>query len=249
MWKRGGWGGRRIRDLVPGWNGAALDRWALAAATWGLEAVREHLISAEGQALLRRLAAGLMDRTGGLVGMLAGIFLDEEKLVARLTPFLAEQLESEQVRSQAAAMLAKRLEEWGERTLDEALAPLAKDESADVLLERWVRTSLPWSDWAGRLERFPIGERFLERREEWEKRLLWTVDRFLDAIGSRAHALIKAVRLPEMVRTQVERFPVERLEQVILSVSGKEFKAITWLGAGLGGWIGLLQSVALLLWK
>ncbi|WP_276352893.1 DUF445 family protein [Cohnella caldifontis] len=249
IWRSGNWGGRRIRDAVPGWNEAAVEGWAAAAAAWGLEAVKEHLVSAEGQALLRRLAVGLMDRTGGFIGMLAGIFVDEDKLVARLTPFLAAQLDSEQVRAQVTAILAKRLGEWGDRTLEEVLAVFAKDEPAEAFLERRVRDSLPWEKWIGRLERYPIGERFMERREEWERRLSWVVDRAMDVVSRQAHSLVAAFRLPEMVRTQVERFPIERLEQVILSVSGKEFKAITWLGVILGGVIGLLQSIILLVWK
>ncbi|MNO04618.1 hypothetical protein D3C81_2257180 [compost metagenome] len=59
---------------------------------------------------------------------------------------------------------------------------------------------------------------------------------------------MQAISLPELVKEQVEKFPVERLEEIILNISGSEFRAITWLGALLGGFIGLLQSLFMLMW-
>jgi len=46
------------------------------------------------------------------------------------------------------------------------------------------------------------------------------------------------------VRTEVETFSVERLEEMILSISRREFKMITYLGALLGGIIGIFQALA-----
>jgi uncharacterized membrane protein YheB (UPF0754 family) len=53
---------------------------------------------------------------------------------------------------------------------------------------------------------------------------------------------IKRLKLEEMVQEQVDTFPVERLEDLILGISRKEFKMITVLGALLGGLIGLIQG-------
>src|SRR5690606_41684826 len=54
--------------------------------------------------------------------------------------------------------------------------------------------------------------------------------------------VVQALELPKLVEREVSRFPIERIEQIVLGVSGKEFRAITWLGALLGGMIGLLQD-------
>lgn len=249
-WERGRWGERRISDTVPGWNEESVGHWGELAAGWGLEALKRELVSADGQALLRKLAAGLMDRTGGFIGMLAGIFVDEDKLISRLTPFLLKQLDSPAVRGQVAGMIGHKLLELGGKSLDEAWAEIAsRDEPLGAAARRWIREKLPWAEWTGRADRFPIGEWLEERkdaRDEWLQRF---VHAGLDWAGRLAPNIIAAIRLPELVRTQVERFPVERLEQVILNVSGKEFKAITWLGVALGGFIGLMQSAMMLLWR
>ncbi|QBP43036.1 DUF445 domain-containing protein [Paenisporosarcina antarctica] len=54
--------------------------------------------------------------------------------------------------------------------------------------------------------------------------------------------MIQRLRLEEMVQEQVDSFPVERLEDLVLGISRKEFKMITVLGAVLGALIGLIQG-------
>ena len=249
-WASGRYGERQISETVPGWSREMVREWSELAASWGLEVLKRQLISAEGQTMLRKLAASLMDRTGGFIGMLAGIFVDEDKWIARLTPFLLQQLDGPTIRSQAAEMIGKQLSELGGKTLDEAWLELAAGAgSLEGFIRRWMREQLPWADWVGRIDKFPLGEWLgsrVDARDRWLERIVLTG---LDGIGRLAPGMIAAIRLPELVRTQVERFPVERLEQVILNVSGKEFKAITWLGVALGGFIGLLQSLMMLLWR
>jgi len=46
-----------------------------------------------------------------------------------------------------------------------------------------------------------------------------------------------------MVKEQVNSFPVQRLEELVLGISKKEFKMITVLGAILGGFIGIIQGL------
>jgi uncharacterized membrane protein YheB (UPF0754 family) len=36
---------------------------------------------------------------------------------------------------------------------------------------------------------------------------------------------------------------MDQVEEVILGITGREFKAITWLGALLGGLIGIVQAL------
>lgn len=63
-----------------------------------------------------------------------------------------------------------------------------------------------------------------------------------DRIGS----LMEMMNIDEIVKEQVETFSVERLEEMVLSISKREFKMITYLGALLGGMIGFVQAVIVL---
>ena len=51
------------------------------------------------------------------------------------------------------------------------------------------------------------------------------------------------MKLEDMVKEQVDSFPVSRLEEIVLGISKREFKMITILGGVLGGLIGIIQGL------
>lgn len=70
-----------------------------------------------------------------------------------------------------------------------------------------------------------------------------TFVRFLLQFASeRIERWMKRLHLQDIVREEVASFSVERLEEMILTISRREFKMITYLGALLGGIIGLVQG-------
>ncbi|MCX8001057.1 MAG: DUF445 family protein [Anoxybacillus mongoliensis] len=70
-----------------------------------------------------------------------------------------------------------------------------------------------------------------------------TFVRFLLQFASeRIEQWMKRLHLQDIVREEVASFSVERLEEMILTISRREFKMITYLGALLGGIIGLVQG-------
>lgn len=79
------------------------------------------------------------------------------------------------------------------------------------------------------------------------------VPKFVDVAGkaltSRVGELLNHLRLEEVVKAQVETFAVERLEELVLSISRREFKMITYLGALLGGIIGFIQGIIIQLFS
>lgn len=71
-------------------------------------------------------------------------------------------------------------------------------------------------------------------------------DKAFDVLVRQIPQILQQLNLEKMVETQVSTFPTKRMEEMVLSISKKEFKWITYLGALLGGWIGLLQGLILL---
>lgn len=71
--------------------------------------------------------------------------------------------------------------------------------------------------------------------------------RLLDGAGRHLDDVLKQLHLEDIVKEQVDNFPVERLEEMVLSISKREFKMITYLGGLLGGIIGALQAVFVVL--
>lgn len=59
-------------------------------------------------------------------------------------------------------------------------------------------------------------------------------------------SILSNLHLAEIVQQEVSTFSTERLEDLVLSITKNELKMITYLGALLGGMIGLMQGVLLL---
>ncbi|GAA0133682.1 DUF445 family protein [Paenibacillus sp. YSY-4.3] len=244
-WHKYEWEQRPLKSLVPGWSDDNRQLWSEAAASVILDAVAEELLSSQGQRMLAKMASGLADNTGGFLGTMAAIFMDEEKLVQKLTPTFVRALQGEEARVKVASVIKARMEAYGEKPLGELLRSLAGSEP-----EAWIGQKLdklPFEAWITKAESVKLASLL----EPWQGQAAAAVpglaDRLLRLIARVIPSAMKAIRLPQLVKEQVQKFPVERLEEVILSVSGKEFRAITWLGVLLGGMIGLIQSI-LLLW-
>ncbi|MFI2856645.1 DUF445 domain-containing protein [Paenibacillus sp. JSM ZJ436] len=247
MWAAYGLEEKPLKELVPGWSEDKRRQWSEQAAEMMLKELGDTLLSAEGQRMLREMTHSMVDKAGGFLGTMAALFVDEDKLVQKLTPTLIGQLEGGRVHRTVADIIAAKLEQYGEMPLGALVQSLAGEPALELLLQK-LEQVLPWEEWMARGEQVTIAEIVRPRLAALQEALPQWVDKGLGMASSAVPALVKSIRLPELVQEQVERFPVERLEQVILSVSGKEFRAITWLGVALGALIGLVQSSITILW-
>lgn len=64
----------------------------------------------------------------------------------------------------------------------------------------------------------------------------------VDSLEKNVERIFQRLAIREIVTRQVEGFPIERIEEMVVGISGKEFRMITILGFILGGIIGLIQS-------
>ncbi|MGM7636259.1 DUF445 domain-containing protein [Bacillus sp. Hm123] len=62
-------------------------------------------------------------------------------------------------------------------------------------------------------------------------------------VATRIPMMMEKLHIADIVCEQVETFSLERLEEMVLEISRRELKMITFLGGLLGGVIGLLQGV------
>jgi uncharacterized membrane protein YheB (UPF0754 family) len=208
-------------------------------------AVIYELNSENGDRLLRRMIPQFLERAGGLLGTIAGIFMDEERMIPKLRAILVDQLESPTVKRMLREFLERRIEHLEQMKVEEAVGVLLGGGGIE-LLEVKIKTfalSVPWVD---KISGMRMKE-FITGRRDWiEEKIPRISAQALHLIEANLERIVSAIELPKLVEDQVKHFPIERLEHIILSVSGREFRAITWLGAFLGGMIGLAQAVFLL---
>lgn len=187
------------------------------------------------QGMLRNVMGG-----GGMFGGLVGMFLGDEKIVAKVQtqldeflqhPQLVEQL-STMLRHEVHVLLDKRVEDvcnWiGDAQLNEW-----KHRLFGVLEEQSLRLlDQPVQRIFGNL-REPLAERYIPRFVNW---LVTTLEHNVERLFDR-------MAIADIVARQVEGFPLERIEEMIIGISGKEFRMITLLGFILGGMIGFVQGL------
>ncbi|MCM3038657.1 DUF445 family protein [Paenibacillus motobuensis] len=247
LWNQYGLGEKAFKEVIPGWTEENRERWSEIAAEALLRTIEEELLSAGGQRMLSKMAAGLADQAGGFLGTMAAIFMDEDKMVRKLTPALVRALRGDETREKVARAIKDKLEEYAEKPVNDLLQLLANEEGKDWIISQLQK--LPLDKWISKAEELKLSSLLASWKPQLENAIPGFTDRMLRGIVRGIPVVMTAIQLPKLVHEQVQKFPIELLEEVILSVSGKEFRAITWLGVVLGGMIGLLQSLFMLWWR
>ncbi|MFP3790775.1 DUF445 domain-containing protein [Bacillus subtilis] len=179
----------------------------------------------------------------GMLGTMVQMFLGNSSLADRVLPELLKFLRNEETNKLLSDLLKN---EWGklrEYTFNEAD-------------EKWNAKALIFSLKRRMLQAFStapffnntIGTLTVRYESELTQQMLPALlDKLLEGISSNLESVLKRLRLEEIVKEQVDQFPVERLEEMVLSISKKEFKMITYLGGLLGGIIGAIQALFVIL--
>lgn len=207
-----------IRDVVPGWNEENKQKWASLGASYLISEITKELQSPEGFAMLRQWLDRLPEQMGGVFGSLAGLFMDKGQMAVKVQGIVIQRLLSPQTKQMLDAFIVRKLDEWGGVSLND-------------VLDRTVGT-LKLSDLIN---------------ESWQANMMASAPKLIDSVmhfvATHVKRIIAAIDLPRLVETQVSQFPMEQLEQVVLGITGRELKAITWFGALIGGLIGLFQAI------
>lgn len=242
LWERGEWRLKPIgqwthqfafREQLP-------EKWA----SWLIEMAEEELRSARGEAFVQDIVTHFLER-GGWLGILAELMTDTQKLSLRLRAMLLELLKSPNTKSRLTEMLSARLHELEQLSVEQLIEKMSGTD-AWTWVKQNAQSIVKPESWPRKLLTVNIAEWWPEYKTWLEERVPDLSRWILAQVDERVEALVRSINLPELVEREVIRFPVGRLEDLILKVTGKEFRAITWFGALIGGLIGFVQSVLIL---
>ncbi|EAF2356496.1 DUF445 family protein [Listeria monocytogenes] len=76
-----------------------------------------------------------------------------------------------------------------------------------------------------------------------EKVIPFAVERMLDFVATHSAEIVERMDLAKLVETQIATFSLPEIEKLVVEISGRELKMITYLGGILGGFIGIIQGV------
>lgn len=181
-------------------------------------------------------------RGGKLSGMIQ-MFLGNMNIAEKIQPELVKFLNSDQSRGLVVFLLKKEWEELLEKDVQ-----FFEQKIGNERIVRKIQQYVKQIVQIDHLLDKPIGELLAPyKRTITEKIIPLTIKKLSDFIGGHVTIIMDKLGLDLIVRDQVASFPVERLEEMVLSISRRELKMITYLGALLGGLIGFVQGLIVLI--
>lgn len=231
---------KKLRELVTDNGRERLDAALGNVSELLLKRFREYLHSPEGQQTLQNMVRGLLGGGGGMFGGLVGMFLGDDKILGKILPYLDELLQSRELSERVHYFLHKEADKLLDKNVGEVVAWIGRDQVDDwarklfakleeqslrIVDEPLSRLTVPFSE--------TVTTELVPRLAKW----------MVDTLQQNIERIFSRLAIREIVTRQVEGFPIERIEEMVVGISGKEFRMITVLGFILGGIIGLIQGL------
>ncbi|KGX92589.1 membrane protein [Pontibacillus halophilus JSM 076056 = DSM 19796] len=203
-----------------------------------LQSLDAYVASEEGKDKLSSLVNEYLGNQGFLGNMISS-FMGNVNLAEKVQPAISGYLQSYDAKQWLTSLLKEEWDKWMEKPVRE----VEEQIGADAIIESvtsLVNNALPITTWLDRSIRehtAPIRPVILQ---DLVPSVLYKGGSY---VSERIPELMTELKLEEVVQSEVESFSVQRLEEMVLGISRREFKMITYLGALLGGFIGLLQAI------
>ncbi|WP_052504438.1 DUF445 domain-containing protein [Rossellomorea aquimaris] len=175
----------------------------------------------------------------GMLGNMLGMFLGNTSVADKVQPEIVKFIKHEGTQEILFNLLTKEWSKLKQMKLGEFLDRLPEDD----LIQTFQASLIKLVNIEGHLCK-PL-RHFIEPHKDsfFNLQLPRWVDRGTDLLSKKIPNLMEKMHLQHIVQEQVESFSVGRLEELVLGISRREFKMITYLGALLGGVIGIVQGV------
>lgn len=175
----------------------------------------------------------------GMLGNMLQMFLGNVNVVDKVQLEIAKFLNHKGTRDMLAQLLLNEWNKWTDfsvATVEEFIGKERLQRSMHELVAKAVETN----DLFDKKVADVLAPYRAQVIDEWIPK---AVAKGMQWVSDQVEIFIDRLQIADIVRTEVETFSVERLEEMILSISRREFKMITYLGALLGGLIGIFQAV------
>ncbi|AUB62190.1 DUF445 domain-containing protein [Bacillus cereus] len=197
--------------------------------------------SEEGKARLSKMIDDFFASRGTLLN-LVGMFLGNVSVVDRVQPEVIKFLGQDGTKQLLTDVLQKEWEKLKGRDVKELAAFVEKEMIVSSVLSavKVEETVSKFLNQSVQQVCEPVREIIIEKvvPSAVKKGLKWGTE--------NVESILNNLHLAEIVQQEVSTFSTERLEDLVLSITKNELKMITYLGALLGGMIGLMQGLLLL---
>ncbi|MCY9548461.1 DUF445 domain-containing protein [Lysinibacillus xylanilyticus] len=230
---------KSIRTLLSADIQNTIDAKIPVAVDHILEKGEDYFLSPEGELTIKAMIDDFLSSKGSLGGMINMFLGDSSSLMSKVQRELIKFLQ----KPGTSALLTKIFTQEFEKLKDRPAMDFLQDIRFEQLLsnlQTYVKEQLAVEE---RLN-YPISHYWPEGNS-WMKETVipQAIEKAFVKAEEKLEDVLERLNLQEIVREQVDSFPVEKLEELVLGISKREFKMITVLGAVLGGLIGIVQGL------
>lgn len=193
----------------------------------------------EGELQIERMIDNFIRERGGMLGNMLQMIAGNVNLTDKIQREILRFLKNDGTKDMITNILRKELdkildwtveeaeEQFGKTTILKTIKKYAeKIANVDELLEQPISKASE-----------PIKDKMVD---EWVPQAVALAGKW---VSERIGGIMEKLRLADVVTEQVSAFSVERVEQIVLLITSRELKMITYLGAILGGAIGFIQGI------
>ncbi|MDW7615130.1 DUF445 family protein [Peribacillus simplex] len=198
---------------------------------------KEYFNSAEGKGRLEDMLDDFFKERGKMINLIQ-MFIGNEKLIDKIQPEIIKFFEQSRTIDILSGMMMK---EWGnlEKWDVEKIEELFGKETIRQLITEKTAEMMPVSSIMNK----PVRELTASFTNTIvEKGVPIFVEKGAEYLINHFQPLFQKLHLDDIVEEQVSSFSVSRLEEMVVSITKRELSMITYLGALLGGIIGLFQG-------
>ncbi|MCA1056493.1 DUF445 family protein [Rossellomorea aquimaris] len=235
---------KRIEEAIPGLWQDKIEERIPKMVDLIADRAETYFTSPEGKAKVKVMIDDFL-KERGMLGNMLGIFLGNTSVADKVQPEIVKFIKHEGTQEILLNLLRK---EWAKFKLMK-VGDIMDKLPEDLIISNLVDTVIKMVDVDGHLSK-PLSHWLAPHQQIFTEKLLpeW-VQKGTDLLAVKIPSLMAKLHLQKIVQEQVESFSVARLEELVLGISRREFKMITYLGALLGGVIGLIQSIFVMLFS
>ena len=230
---------KTIQQLMPEDLEPVLDKKIGDAVEQILDKGVAYFQSPEGAKTIKNLLDDFLNSKGSFGGMISMFMGDSMSLVEKVQRELVRFLQA----PGTSALLYRIFSAEWEKIKQRPAMDFMKDINFDTI-EQSIQ--------AYAKEQLAIETRLDKTiNDYWPQGQNWTNDELLPKVMDKAFQaaegkiedVLKRLNLAEVVRQQVDSFPIAKLEELVLGIISRELRMITWLGGIIGGIVGIVQAI------
>lgn len=235
------YGNQALEDIIPADWMEGIKEKIPEAADHIIEKGIDYFSSLEGREKIKTMIEDFLKERGKLWNMIQ-MFIGNDSLADKLQPELIKFFYNPGTKNMLVNVLESEWDKIQKKTPSELLARVPEDA---VL--HYIKRSAADMLQLESIFKKPVAELIAPYMDKLQETF---IPRLLGAAGEyltqRSGEILERFQVEAIVREQIESFSLERLEELVISIAKKELVMITYLGAILGGLIGLIQGVIVL---